>query len=80
MTNPLNQAETMKFEQKLIKAGVKNLREFGYPEASEANIFSDYVYATMFRRMLDENLGHGKQIDDAILALKKRVDAEIKEP
>ena len=44
---------------KLIKAGVKNLREFGYPEVNEANILTDAVYSAFFAVMLQDNLGYG---------------------
>ncbi len=40
----------------LIKAGVNNLKEFGYPGANEENILTDYVYSKSFKGMLEENL------------------------
>jgi hypothetical protein len=45
--------------EKLLRAGVKNLREFGYPGVTDKNIISDDLYRAFFRRMLEENLGRG---------------------
>jgi len=51
----------------LIRAGIKNLKEFGYPDANEENILTDIVYAGMFKSMLNDNKGLAtKQVDDAI--------------
>jgi len=51
---------------KLIAAGVKNLQEFGYPSCNKDNILTDYVFSRFFLSMLEENKGHGKDIDAAI--------------
>ena len=51
---------------KLIDAGVKNLHEFGYPKVDKENILTDEVYSGFFRSMLNDNLGHGGKIDNAI--------------
>jgi hypothetical protein len=53
-------------KQKLLEAGVKNLREFGYPSCTAENILTDYVYASFFMRMLEDNRGHSATIDKAI--------------
>jgi len=53
-------------KSKLIAAGVKNLREFGYPQCNENNILTDEVYSAFFRNMLNENKGNGADIDTAI--------------
>jgi len=53
-------------KSKLIAAGVKNLREFGYPQCGENNILTDEVYSAFFRNMLNENKGNGADIDTAI--------------
>jgi hypothetical protein len=58
-------------KEKLIKTGVKNLKEFGYPDCNEANILKDDVYKIFFKGMLDENLGQGKSIDEAINEIVK---------
>lgn len=61
-------------ESKLIKAGVQNLREFGYPECDEKNILTDQIYAAFFRSMLEENKGKaGKAVDAAIESLLGRL-------
>lgn len=62
----------------LIKAGVKNLKEFGYPSVDKENILTDMVYKEFFSRMLEENLGTdstdlGKTINTEIKKLQKEI-------
>ena len=52
---------------KLIAAGVRNLKEFGYPSVTPENILTDIIYSGFFKSMLEDNLGKGA--DDAINAL-----------
>ena len=49
-------------KSKLIAAGVKNLREFGYPQCNENNILTDEVYSEFFREMLNS-----KKVTEQIL-------------
>jgi hypothetical protein len=56
----------MNIEENLIKAGVKNLKIFGYPKCNEENIFTDRIYSNLFKQMLEENKGKSKEIDEAI--------------
>ena len=44
-------------EQTIINNGIKNLKEFGYPEVTQENIFTDIIYAGFFKSMLKDNLG-----------------------
>jgi hypothetical protein len=37
----------------LISAGVRHLKEFGYPNCTATNIVTDRVYCLFFRRMLE---------------------------
>jgi len=53
-------------KDKLIAAGVKNLREFGYPKCNAENILTDMVYKAFFVSMLKDNKGHSPQVDKAI--------------
>jgi len=53
-------------ESMLIKAGVKNLKEFGYPDVNEKNILTDYIYKSFFKSMLEDNKGNSKEIDEVI--------------
>jgi hypothetical protein len=57
----------------LIAAGVKNLKEFGYPDVNAENLLTDIVYSGFFASMLRDNLGQG--VDEQINALL----AEIKD-
>jgi hypothetical protein len=47
----------------IIKAGVRNLKEFGYPSVDDTNILTDAVYAEFFRSMLKDNMGQGVDAD-----------------
>lgn len=58
-----------KIKEHLIKAGVKNLKEFGYLDVDTNNILTDEIYKELFKSMLDDNLGHQKMFDDVILEL-----------
>jgi hypothetical protein len=57
---------------RLISAGVKNLKEFGYPGCTKDNILTDYVYKRFFISMLKDNLGKGA--DTEINQLLKELD------
>ena len=48
---------------KLIQNGVNNLKEFGYPNANTENILTDLIYASMFKSMLNDNIGHRPDLD-----------------
>lgn len=52
--------------QKLIEAGVKNLKEFGYEYADTTNILTDEIYSAFFLSMLNDNKGHRADIDKEI--------------
>lgn len=53
---------------KLIAAGVRNLKEFGYPDVTADNILTDLIYSGFFLSMLRDNLGLGfdRQINELI--------------
>ena len=63
-------------QQKLIKNGIKNLNEFGYPDVTEQTLFTDLIYSQMFKRMLEESKGHGFDADIDILLSKINTDTE----
>ena len=50
----------------LLKAGVKNLKEFGYPEITTETILTDEVYNDFFKSMMEDNKGNDKQLDEVI--------------
>jgi hypothetical protein len=58
-----------KIKEHLIKAGVKNLKEFGYPDVDTKNILTDEVYKEFFKSMLHDNIEHQKMFDDVIVEL-----------
>lgn len=60
--------------QKLIQAGVKNLKEFGYPKVDKDNILIDEVYKRFFLAMLKDNLGYTDEIDTEIDKLIKEIE------
>lgn len=57
----------MTLREKLIAAGVKNLRAYGYPNCNAENILTDQIYKAFFTSMLESNLGQGQ--DASIHAL-----------
>lgn len=56
-------------EKRLIAAGVKNLKEFGYPNCTPENILTDCVFSQFFKSMLEDNRGQNPQADVAISSL-----------
>lgn len=62
----LDKMTNEQIREHLLKAGVKNLKEFGYPKVTTETILTDEVYKEFFKSMLEENLGNGKQIDEVI--------------
>lgn len=63
------------YRNKLLAAGVKNLKAFGYPSVSETNILTDPVYSAFFESMLNDNKGHSGGLDDAIDGLLGEIKA-----
>ena len=59
--------------EKLIKAGVKTLTEFGYEYVTEENILTDEVYQMLFANMLKENKRHLPSIDIEISKLLSEI-------
>lgn len=58
----------------LIKAGVANLKEFGYPSVTASNILTDDIFKRFFKSMLEDNLGKGSAVhDEQIKQLLKEV-------
>ena len=45
-----------RIDQSLIAAGVRNLKEYGYPGINEDNIMTDRIYASFFASMLDDTI------------------------
>lgn len=63
----------MSLRRKLIDAGVRNLREFGYGAADANNILTDPVFTRFFKSMLEENKGHSADYDLAIDGLLEEI-------
>lgn len=59
----------MSLKAELIKAGVKNLKTYGYPNVNDKNILKDNIYKEFFKSMLNDNKGNGASIDSAIKEL-----------
>jgi hypothetical protein len=76
---PEKEAEMRRlYRDKLIAAGIKNLREFGYPSCDEKNILTDMIFSRFFEMMLKETKGQaGKDIDEAVDALLKEIDERL---
>ena len=63
-------------EQKIIEKGIKNLKEFGYPNVDKDNIFTDLIFSQMFKSMLEDNKGHRDDIDIAIDKLLDKINTD----
>lgn len=63
----------------LLDAGVRNLKEFGYPKVNSKNIVTDYVYSEFFSRMLNDSYGKSPSIDSAIKKIRKQISDARKE-
>jgi hypothetical protein len=61
---------------KLIENGVKNLKEYGYPNVDADNIFTDMIYSAFFSKMLKEALGNGLDEEVTFLIDKIKTDTE----
>lgn len=57
----------------LLKKGVSNMVEFGYPNVTTENILTDKVYSLIFKNMLNENLGTNDKIDEVINQLLSEI-------
>lgn len=65
-------------EQKLISAGVKNLRAYGYQACNKKNILTDEIYKGFFASMLNDNKGKGgADVDEAIERLLLKCNAAV---
>lgn len=72
---PMRPLTDSEIRTRLILAGVKNLRDFGYPKADPKNILTDLIYKPFFVSMLKENLGKANPVvDDIIKALLKELE------
>ena len=57
----------LQIREKLLIAGVNNLKEFGYPDVTIETILTDKIYKEFFKSMLNDTLGNGKEIDEVII-------------
>ena len=66
---------TIDIRRVLIRAGVKNLKEFGYPGCNEKNILTDQIYKAFFLSMLKdrENRGQREDVDKVMDELIKEI-------
>ena len=72
MKNPMKNPTQLK----LIAAGVRNLREFGYPDCDAENILTDSIYSRFFLSMLEENLENHSVLAPAIKPLIDQIKAQ----
>lgn len=59
--------ENIEIKQKIIAAGVKNLKTYGFKDANKNNILSDKVYSEFFKSMLIDNKGKSTAQVDAVI-------------
>ncbi len=60
----------------LIAAGVKNLKDFGYPFANAKNILTNKIYAAFFKSMLesDENITSNTTLEKVRITLLNELE------
>lgn len=61
------------YRDRLLEAGVKNLKEYGYPDVTKENILTDQIYSAFFKSMLQDSDNMGKGMDEHIIALLKEI-------
>lgn len=54
-------------KEHLLKAGVKNLKDFGYPSVNKENIITDIIYSDFFKEMLEQNKGQSTSLVDDVI-------------
>lgn len=59
--------------EKLLSAGVKNLKEFGYRQVSSESILTDKIYKEFFKSMLQGSKGVSNDADQVIDDLLKEI-------
>lgn len=61
----------------ILRAGVKNLKEFGYPDTNAENILTDYLYRKFFKSMLEDDENKlPSHLDHIRLAIIAEIDAQ----
>lgn len=58
--------EKHEIKEGILQQGVRNLKEFGYPEVTTENILTDIVYSQFFESMLEDNKGKNIIADTVI--------------
>ena len=61
----------------IIKSGVRNLKEYGYPGCNADNIVTDMIYRSFFLTALRSNLGSVAAADAVIVELIDECEAAI---
>ena len=65
-------------QTQLIKAGIKALKEYGYPNVTEDNIISDYIYSSFFRELLYRSKDlHGGILNKDIELLVTEIENQL---
>jgi hypothetical protein len=68
------------YEQDLLNAGVKGLREFGYPDASKDNILKPGILSKFFRAQLQDMETDSPALQASIDRLIAKIDENDAEP
>lgn len=63
----------------LLKAGAKNLRQFGYPDARPDNLLTTFLFGQFFKSMLEETLEARPALADTINPMLAEI-AALKHP
>jgi len=65
--------ERSKIRKNILEAGVKNLKTFGYSNATTENILTDKIYKEFFKEMLNSNIGESSDSDAVINELLTQI-------
>ncbi len=63
------------YREVCIQNGIKNLNQFGYRNVSEEDLLKDYLYASFFKRMLEDSLveAESRNLTDASYEIRKLI-------
>jgi hypothetical protein len=70
-------SNSVAIKNKLIQAGVRNLKEYGYSKVDNESILTDKIYSAFFSEMLKHNLDeseseNNKVINDLLTEISNR--------
>lgn len=63
--------------KRLIQAGIRCFKGYGYPDVDDKNIINNMIYSAFFSSMLNDNLGAaGPHVDTEIKVLLREISTQ----